>query len=210
MGLMREDLWGFVDGSEAAPADNDEARARFVARRRKALATIVLSVEENLLYLLGDPEDPRALWEKLAALFRKKTWSNRLALKRKLLALKLTSGGDLQAHLKQMTEIMDELIAVDAPVTAEDRVVNLLMSLPQEFEVLVSILGSREELPEYETVIDALLNEERKMKEQAGNSSNKGEEEALAVRNQRGPRCYQCGKLGHIKRNCREAVGHSR
>lgn len=76
MGLMREDLWGFVDGSEAEPADTDEARARFAAKRRKTLGTIVLSVEENLLYLLGNPDDPRALWEKLAALFQKKTWSN--------------------------------------------------------------------------------------------------------------------------------------
>ena len=202
---MREDLWGFVDGSEAAPADTDEARARYVSRQRKTLGTISLSIEENLLYLLGIPEDPKVLWEKLATLFQKKTWSNRMGLKRKLSALRLTSGGDLENHLKQMTEVMDELIAVDSPVSAEDRVVNLLMSLPPEYEVLVSILGSRENLPNYETVVDALLNEERKMKELAGDKSTKGEEEALAARNLRGPRCYQCGKIGHIKRNCREA-----
>lgn len=111
---MREDLWGFVDGSEAAPADTDEARAKYVSRQRKTLGTISLTIEENLLYLLGTPEDPRALWEKLATLFQKKTWSNRMGLKRKLSALRLTSGGDLENHLKQMTDVMDELIAVDS------------------------------------------------------------------------------------------------
>ena len=95
-----------------------------------------------------------------------------MGLKRKLSALRLTSGGDLENHLKQMTEVMDELVAVDSPVSAEDRVVNLLMSLPPEYEVLVSILGSREDLPNYETVVAALLNEERKMKELAGDKTN--------------------------------------
>ena len=41
-----------LDATEA------EKLAKVEARRDKALATIVLSVETSLLYLLGDPEDP--------------------------------------------------------------------------------------------------------------------------------------------------------
>lgn len=40
-------------------------------RRNRALAIIVLSVELSLLYLIGDPEDPVSVWEKLTN-FRKK------------------------------------------------------------------------------------------------------------------------------------------
>ncbi len=71
---MREDLWGFVDGSEAAPADTDEARAKYVSRQRKTLGTISLTIEENLLYLLGTPEDPRALHKASALHSEKCLW----------------------------------------------------------------------------------------------------------------------------------------
>ena len=46
------------------------------------LATIVLAVETSLLYLIGDPEDPVAVWQKLQNQFQKKTWVNKLALQR--------------------------------------------------------------------------------------------------------------------------------
>ena len=43
------------------------------------LATIVLSVEPSLLYLIGDPEDPIAVWRKLGDQFQKKAWVNKFA-----------------------------------------------------------------------------------------------------------------------------------
>ena len=78
---MREGLWNIVNGSENPP-DSTQAdiRAKFAARRDRALAIIVLSDEPLLLYLLGDPEDPIAVWKKLADQFQKKTWANKLEL----------------------------------------------------------------------------------------------------------------------------------
>ena len=40
------------------------AVAKFVARKDRALATIVLSVDPSLLYLIGDPQDIAIVWEK--------------------------------------------------------------------------------------------------------------------------------------------------
>ena len=59
MALMRDGLWGIATKSELA-SDEEEAKkyAKFLARRDRALATIVLSVKPSLLYLLGDPQDP--------------------------------------------------------------------------------------------------------------------------------------------------------
>ena len=71
MAPMRDGLWGIATKSELGP-DEEEAEkyAKFVARRDRALATIVLSVEPSLLYLLGDPQDPSLVWEKLAYQFQ--------------------------------------------------------------------------------------------------------------------------------------------
>ena len=44
MALMREGLWGIVDGTEVAPGEADAANHRkFVGRHDKALAIVVFS-----------------------------------------------------------------------------------------------------------------------------------------------------------------------
>lgn len=58
MALMKEGLWRIVTGQEKAPTSSETERAKFAARRDRALATVVLSVDTLLLYLVGDPEDP--------------------------------------------------------------------------------------------------------------------------------------------------------
>ena len=86
-------------------------------RKDCALATIVLSVEPTLLYLLGpDPEDPVAVWKKLADQFQKKTWANKLMLRRKLHNLKLKDVQSVQKHVKALTEIFNELFIIGDPL----------------------------------------------------------------------------------------------
>jgi hypothetical protein len=55
-----------------------------MARKYRALATIVLSLDPSLLYLIGDPDDWVIVWNKLSDQFQKKSWANKLALCRKL------------------------------------------------------------------------------------------------------------------------------
>lgn len=210
MGLMRDGLWELVIGEEVEPADDGEMKVLFKARRNKALSTIVLSVEPNLLYLLGNPVDPRIVWNRLAGEFQKKSWSNKLDLKRKLFLLRLTGDGDVQEHIKTMTEILDELSAIDEPVTENDRVVHLLTSLPESFDMLVTALQANDDVPRWEMVTEKIRQEERRQKIRAERTPGKEEEEALAARNTKGPRCYQCGKLGHIRRNCGESTNRAR
>ena len=72
MALMKDGLWSIMSGSERLPNPDDaDKHAKFAARRDRALATIVLSVEPSLLYLIGDPEDPIIVWQKLADQFRR-------------------------------------------------------------------------------------------------------------------------------------------
>ena len=67
MALMKDGLWNIVDETEAAPDTAEaERHAKFVARRDHVLALIVLAMEPSLLYLIGDPKDPVAVWKKLS------------------------------------------------------------------------------------------------------------------------------------------------
>lgn len=72
MSVIKDGLWGIVTGSEASPSPGDEEQTRkFAARKDRALAVIVLSVDPGLLYLLGDPQDPKVVWDTLENQFQK-------------------------------------------------------------------------------------------------------------------------------------------
>ena len=88
----------------------DKNFQKFLARKDKALATIVLPVQPSLLYLIGDPEEPSEVWKKLESQFQKRTWANKLQLRRKLFFyLRLKEDDSVQEHIKAMTEIFDGL-----------------------------------------------------------------------------------------------------
>jgi len=61
-------------------------------------------------------------------------------------------------HVRKMTELFNALAAVD-----EDRVVHLLVSLPDSFSVLVTALEASPEGPKMEVATGRLLHEERKL-----------------------------------------------
>ena len=206
MALMKDSLWSLIDGTENVPPQTEaEKYAKYVAKKNKALAIVVLSIEPSLLYLLGDPQDPVVVWEKLAAQFQKKTWANKLALRRKLYSLRLKERQSVQQHIKEMTEVFEEPSIVGDPIKEEDRVVHLLASLPPSFDVLVTALEASEDVPKMEMVTERLLREEIKLKEKGACGGTAHDMKALTSTQRprkKGPICNDCGKVGHIKRNC--------
>ena len=99
MAPIKDGLLNIVTGTEG---END--RRKYLLRKDRALATTVLSVKPMLLYSLGpDPENQAAVWKKLADQFQKKTWANKLTLRRKLHNLKLKDGQSVQKHVKALT-----------------------------------------------------------------------------------------------------------
>ena len=199
MALKKDNLWGIVDGTETEPAEDNAGYSKYVVRKDKALAIIVLAVDTTLLYLLGDPDDPKAVWDQLSNQFQKKTWANKLALRRKLYSMRLAEGQSVDEHIKVMTEIFNELSVIGDPLSEEDQVIHLLAGLPDSFNMLVTALEALATVPNMETVIERLRHEERKMSDKSGG----GQEQALfSTREGKGPRCYFCNKYGHIKRRC--------
>ena len=89
MALMKDGLRNIVNVTETMPAGDGERRAKFLAQRDRALATIMLSVEPSLLCLIGNPEDPITDWRKVGDQFHKKTWVNKLEPRQKLNSLRL-------------------------------------------------------------------------------------------------------------------------
>ena len=121
MALVRDGLLGIVSGMETAPSDTGEQDTKFLARRDRAPATIVLTVDLALLYnLLGEPDDPITVWKKLQDQFQKRSWANKLILQRHLHTLPLKDGNSVQEHIKSMTELFNDLTVVGDTIKEED------------------------------------------------------------------------------------------
>lgn len=104
-----------------------------------------------------------------------------------------------------MLEIFDELAFIGDDISEEDRVVHLLASLPDSYNVLVIALEANENVPKMEVVVERITHEEKKIKERS--STTKDDHVFSAVtrnrsRKPKGPVCYYCKKVGHIQRNC--------
>ena len=97
MALVREGLWGLVSGTEECPDPMTEAK-----KHTKYLATIVLAIETSPFYLLGDPQDPAIVWEQFSQQFQRRTWANKLSLRKKLFTMR---GDSMKEHIKRMTEV---------------------------------------------------------------------------------------------------------
>ena len=59
MALIKEGLWKIVEGTETAPDVAADGYAKFVGWHDRALAIVVFSIDPALLYLIGEPSDPK-------------------------------------------------------------------------------------------------------------------------------------------------------
>ena len=192
MALIRDGVWNIVNGTEIVPDSRTEMGllAKYLSRKDRALATIVLSLEPSLLYLIGDPDDSGVVWKKLADQFQKKTWANKLALRRRLYSLKLKEGDSVHNHIKLMTETFDELSVISDSLNEEDRVVYLLASLLESYDMLVTALEASQDVPKWALVTERLLYEENKMREkQTGGAESKAMTPEHHI-NKKGPKCF--------------------
>eukprot|EP00794_Sanderia_malayensis_P003848 gene3848-4384_t len=102
-------------------------------------------------------------------------------------------------------ELFEELTIIGDPIKEEDRVVHMLASLPEAYDVLVTALEANEDVPKMEVVTERLMREEMKLKEKEACGASSHDGKALTSQRRfakKGPTCNHCGKIGHIKRNC--------
>ena len=113
----------------------------------------------------------------------------------------------MQEHLQHFSELFAELAVIGDAMEEKDKVISILASLPDSYSIIVTALEAMADVQSMESVTERLLHEESKQKP-------KNEENALMAGQQtldknknfntkKNFRCYECSKVGHIKKNCR-------
>ena len=151
-----------------------------------------MAIDPKLLYLIGDPEDPKLVFDTLSNIFIKKTWANKLSLRKRLHALRLSPDGNIHDLLKNFTEIFNDLAILGDVVEEEAKVIHLLASIPESYNTLVTALESQESVPSWTVVAEKLPHEEQK------HTVSKLEKNALFNKDSNSIKkkiiCFFCGK----------------
>jgi len=82
--LIAKELWGYVDGSIIEPEESASVQTKldYTKKSSKAMSIIVLSVSDDLLYLITSCAEPKQAWGTLQQHFERDTLMNRLFLKK--------------------------------------------------------------------------------------------------------------------------------
>ena len=207
--LLAKGLWGHVDGSDVLAGEaSDAVRAEFKQKAERAFSTIVMAVSTPRLYLVTSCTKPKEVWDKLCEHFECESLANKLYLKKRYFRTEMKEGTSMEQHLKEMKETSDRLAAIGAPISEEDQVVTLLGSLPSSYSALVTTLECRIDDVKLSYVQQALLHEERKVRERSRceERSRRDQPDNSALVGRRVVKCYGCGEPGHIRRFCPKKV----
>lgn len=195
MMLKREELWHTVGDAQPQPVT-----AAWTNQDQKALATIVLFVDDGQLSLVKDAVCAKDAWEQLRDYHEKATTTSRVALLKKVCSLDMSDGGNMQEHLFELENLFDRLSCAGLPLDEPMKIAMTFRSLPDSYGSLVTALESRPDADQTIVLVKQKLLDEHQRRVERGGVSEK----VMKSRSEPKERvCYHCRKPGHFKRNCR-------
>jgi hypothetical protein len=117
---------------------------------------------------------------------------------------RLKKGGNMLNHIAEFEQLYDRLDSMGDAVVEGQRVATFLASLGSEYESIIVALRTIPVELSWDD-LTARLQDEYERRESARNEA--GAALISSQRKKRGPRCFGCGKYGHIKANCTEKSG---
>jgi hypothetical protein len=185
----------------------------------RALSTIHLLLEDQVLFNIVEEMTKEGLWTKLEILYMTKNLSNKIFLKRQLYSLQMKEGTKITDHLNVFNTLICQLTNMEVKFEDEDKAVTLMCLLPESWDHLVTTMWfNTTNAIDYDTIVGDLLSEEiRKTfgKETSiaeamvvigqsieGGKDQKGTTRSKSKDSKGKAKCWFCGKYGHLKKDC--------
>src|SRR5437667_944666 len=201
MVLQARDLWEVVSGEEVKPEAEKAAQA-WEKKARKALAIIALALSAPEKEHIIECTTPKAAWDVLEKLYEGKGRNRKFMLLRDLFRMAML--GDMDAYLRAVREKISELSTIGLKLGDDIKLAIILTGLPERYRYLV-VSMEKEETIDFDELTARLLEEELKI-----NPPTMTVHALMSKKNlysgggfvEKEYRCYGCGEVGHLKRDC--------
>lgn len=140
---VREDSPGVTTEGEVTPSPtkpSDPEAKTLKEKRGKARSTIILSVGNHVLRKIIKEKTAAGMLKVLDGLFMARSLPNRIYLKQRLYAYKMSDGMSIEENVNDFFKLISDLENVKVVVPEEDQAIVLLMSLPRQFDQLKETL----------------------------------------------------------------------
>lgn len=201
-------LSDMVDGTTVRPvagAPNYAEKRTWKNKDGKAQGVIVTHLEEKVMIHIVTANSAAEMWEKLMAVYEKKSTTSLHLEQQKFFLLKCGEGEDLSTFLAKLEEIRVRIAQLGEKVSDKIVMTKILMALPDSYKHFVA---AWESVPTKSQTIEELtaklLVEEERQWGQDSSVTAKASA-ALAAKTVGKIVCFNYGKAGDTKTNCRSS-----
>jgi hypothetical protein len=199
-------------GNEPTPAD--------VAMDANAKAVIGAHIGDVHLSTYDASPSAKALWDTLASAYSNKNHARRLTLRRELTTMKKKQSETLSEYFARARQLRADLQGADQNIGEDEVVSSVLSGLPRQYDIAVSILEQSDRALTMESCLIKLLAVEHKLSNDidepsafftrsdfrhAGGRGGSGSGFRGGNGYQEDRICWNCGKPGHLRRDCKQA-----
>ncbi len=200
--LISKGLWKFVTGEGTIDPEKDQ----------HALAIIGLHVKDFYFPTIQKAKTSKEAWDALASSHKAQSFAQKQLLKKQFSNLQKDPSEPMVKYIARASSLKNDLVAAGMLENELDFVGAILSGLPQDYEVVVSVLSMQDpDKLKAEDVLSQLLQVEQRL----ARMSVSGPSNSALVASHSGPSpgkpaysgkkkliCDHCGKPGHTKKRC--------
>lgn len=203
--LLEKNCYDIVVGNEKLPEIGKDGAGKrevdeFNIRQKLALSIIYLNISENYRPVIENIADPATAWTVLRQNFRPDNRSYHMQLYNQLLSCRCQQNEQVTLFSSRLMQLAEQIKASGKPMEEVYLCYQLLRNLPQKFDSIIqAILRWNDEDFLYKKILLELVAEESRLNFR---ESECPKPEIFHIKGS-SKRCYECGKLGHLQRECR-------
>lgn len=203
--LDEKEVRWVVDGTEQWITATGEKLQKGKLADTKARNVIINCVTDRHIEYVKDSQTAADMLAALSNIFERKSTITKLLVRKQLLTLKCTT--TLQEHFHRFDNLIRDLEGMGSTLDQDDKVCHLLLTLPERYENVITVLETMDADITLDFVKSRLLDAELKLNHMCAENNSAGETSFFSSRPVR--KCYGCGDTRHLIADCPRAQNHS-
>lgn len=133
-----------TDLTDRLDAAEEKFHDKIKSKEKRCKYLIIQSVHDCQLEIIKDKATAKQMTDGLASIYERKSIATKIFLKKELLLMKYHKSDDMKEHFLKFDRKMREFKSAGGKMDDEDAVMHLLLTLPDEFDNLVTAIGTME------------------------------------------------------------------